>query len=167
METVDRMEGLRLRAAYKRYLPGSALPWERNPLIVRKALEALLTEHPIETLNLFPFDRLREQITSMWVPFDEENLMSQIDMEHPEWIVPPATGEAGGDRMEPYWRAYEERLSAVEEFESTAIDSAAQRLQATIYKRSMAERERRKPPGKSTHAQFRHDRLIKKTDWFL
>jgi len=139
MEPIDRMEELRLRAQYKRYLPGSPLPWERNQLIVRKALESLLSEHPIETLFLFPFERLREEITSLWQPFDEETLLTQIDLEHPEWIIPPATGEDGSDRMQPYWRAYEERLSAIEEFEATAMTAAAQRLKAAIVKRTTAK----------------------------
>jgi hypothetical protein len=161
---------LRLRAQYKRFLPSKALPWERNPLIAREVLKELLEDYPIDTLSKFPFERLREYVSQSWIPFEEDFLLDQIDLEHPEWILPASSGLDSSDRMEPFWDAYEQRLSVAESLEDRAIDAATRRLQALILRKSGAygrraflERGKDRPQG--APSQFRRDRP--EFEWFL
>ena len=104
----------------------------------REVLKELLTDYSIDILSKFPFERLREYVSQSWIPFEEDFLLDQIDLEHPEWILPASSGLDSSDRMEPFWDAYEQRLSVAEALEDRAIDAATRRLQALILKKSGA-----------------------------
>ena len=161
MQRESDHDALRLRAQYKRFLPSRPLPWERNPLLAREVLKELLEDYPIDTLSRFPFERLREYISQSWIPFEEDFLLDQIDLEHPEWILPSAGGLDSSNRMEPFWDAYEQRLSVVEALEDRAIDAATRRLQALILKKSgVYGRRARLERGNDTYvSSFRKPKL--------